>query len=295
MGKRQPKQQVIRKTRATGIATSLPINTEPSNAKGDRLVYAAHYGLLAAAVILLVAGVSWSASTFIPAVSTLQWGKMIVATLTLAATFLLSRFLFWMSFFGSIMLAARNGGWSSLEKIGERAIKVGRLIPNGTAWASMALVQSLISRGQYKGAVVVAESEWNRSGNDRKQAQNIGPMCVAAGMALQTEENFKGTLTWNERATEKLNAVIEEINKPKKNFFEKAASSQNAQFEGQVRIQLAAAHLNTATIYVNMQDYRRAKENYKKAAENAAKAPDFPQKGDILKNANEQLQRLKHS
>lgn len=294
MAKRQPKQQVIRKTRGGGIAQSLPVNTADSNAKGDRLVYAAHYGLIAAALALLVAGVSWSASTFIPAVSVLEWGKMIVATLALAATFLLARFLFWMSFFGSIMIAARNGGWSSLEKIAERAISVGRFIPNGTAWASMALVQSLISRGKYKEAVTVAEAEWSRSGNDRKQAQNIGPMCVATGMALQTEEDFKATLIWNERACEKLNAVIEEINKPKKNIFEKAAAPQNAQFEGQVRIQLAAAHLNTATIYANMQDNRRAKECYKKAAESAVKAPDFPQKGDILKTANEQLQRLKH-
>ncbi len=75
----------------------------------------------------------------------------------------------------------------------------------------------------------------------------------------------------------------------------KLQATQSDQILGQLKIQMAAAYFNNATIYFNNQDFRRARENFKLAVDNAVKAPEFPQKADIIKFGNEQISRLKHS
>lgn len=293
---KKAKQQTRKVYKNVG-SSSLPINNVASNPKGDQIASAASIALLAGSVIAVVAGISFSYWQFGPAVSKhpIEWGPVVWSTITLAIAFVLARALLWLSFFGSAMLAAKMGGWSSLEAITRRAIKYGRFLPNGTPWASLMLVQSLMARGQWKESITVAEEEWTRTGNDKAQAQNIGPLCAAVGMATQAEGQYKDSLTWNDRAIEKINAVLDELGKPKKGLLAKATAVQGDQWTSQLRIHLAAAYFGNANVYFNSQDFRRAKENYKRAVENAAKSPDFPNKSDIIKISNDQLSRLKHA
>jgi len=170
-----------------------------------------------------------------------------------------------------------------------------KLYPGGTAWLATALVQSLVNRGQYEAALAAADEEWHRSGSNDKQAQNLGTLCFAAGVAKQAQSDWKQAQAWNERAIGVLNKAMEQAQKPQKGIMAKVAATQAPQMLGQFRIQLAAAYFNNATIYFNNQDFRRAKENYKNAVENSMKAPEFPQKAEITRFAQEQLARLKHT
>lgn len=275
----------------------IPVNDTPSNAKGDNMALGLFCALLIASATTLGGGAYFTTTRFMAAINStpIDYGSAITMTLLLTVVFLVARSLFWLSFFGPVMLASRIGAWKTCETMCTRAIKLPKTLSRGSSWAAVALVQSLVGRGQYKEAINIAEQEWTRSGEDPKQVQNLGPLCVAVGIATQIENDTKESLKWNERAINCLTRSYEDLLKPKGGVFSKAMSTQSAEWLGQVRTQLAVAHFNTASIYFQKQDYRRAKENFKQSVDFANQAPDFPQKADIVKMSRDQLGRLKHA
>lgn len=275
----------------------LPVNDTPSNTTGDKLSVALFFALFGSALAICGFGFYYSISRFSLALTTTPvdlWNCLFM-TLVLAASLMVARMLYWLAFFGSVLLASRIGGWNSAETICRQAIKFAKLVPNGSGWAAVSLVQSLIGRGQFEEAIAVAEAEWERNGDNEKQAMNLGPMCVAAGMAHQATGDFKQASAWNDRGISALTKILEQAeNKEAKGFFAKAARMQASQWTGQVKMQLAVAHFHSATFHFNSQDFRRAKENFKKSVDYANQSPDFPQKQDVIKMARDQLARLKH-
>ncbi|MBX3073008.1 hypothetical protein KF728_13485 [Candidatus Obscuribacterales bacterium] len=294
----QQQQQVVQQR-----APELPVNDAPSNSKGDNMSLGLFFALLILSAITLGLGVYFSASKFMTAVnaSPTDWSTVIGMTILLTATLLVARALFWLAFFGPVMLASRMGAWSTAEAMCRRAIKLPDTLSRGSSWASVALVQSLVTRGQYREAIDAAEKEWDKSNKDSRQLQNLGPLCVTVGIASQVEPDVKDSqrsaesLKWNERGVECLNQVLEQMEKPKKGLFSKAMAPQSAEWKGQVRTQLAVAHFNIASTYMQKQDMRRARENFKKSLDFANQAPEFPQRADIIKVAKEQIARLKHA
>jgi len=277
--------------------TEIPVNSAPSNATGDKLAVLLFVAVMLLAVGTLVGGGFWTGNDFVTTVrhTPIDWAHAAVMLFLFAFCILATRALAWLSLFGSVILGTRMNAWKSVEAFCHKGMPFSRLFPGGSSWLSTALVQSLVSRGQYKDALAAADFEWNRSGADDKHAQNLGTLCFAAGVANQAQRDVKQALLWNERAIGVLNKSLEQLEKPAKGLMAKAAAVQTQQVLGQFKIQLAAAYFNNATIHFNNQDFRRARENYKHAVENAMKAPDFPQKSDIVKFGNEQLARLKHA
>lgn len=286
-----------RKSPKVPKTADLPVNEAPSNVKGDNMAMGLFFAINLAAAASLVGGAYYSSTGFMRAInaSPMDWITMVIMTLILTATFFVVRSLFWLSFFATVMLSSKFGAWNTCEKICRQAIKLPPTLSRGSSWAAVALVQNLVGRGKFRDAVNVAEEEWTRSGQDSRQVQNLGPLCVAAGIASQVEDDSKESLKWNERGVECLNKSYEDLTQPKKGMMAKALAPQSTEWLGQVRTQLAVAHFNIATIYIQKMDYRRAKENFKKSVDHASQAPDFPQKADILKVGREQLGRLKHA
>lgn len=291
-GIQRTQQRVVKQTQAQ----ELPVNDAPSNASGDRLALLSFGGLVAAAALVLGFGSYYSIHNFITAVSAepVDVWTCVVMVLILVTSFMVARMLYWLSFFGSVMLATRTGAWSMGETICKKAIRFHKLVPNGSGWASVALVQSLIGRGQFEDAVSYAESEWERNGENSRQVLNLGPMCVAAGMAQQATGNIKQASLWNDRGISALTRILEQADAKGGGLFARAARMQASQWTGQVKMQLAVAHFHSATFHFNNQDFRRAKENFKKSVDYANQSPDFPQKQDVIKMARDQLARLKH-
>jgi len=293
-GQQHQQQRVVKTMKMD--APSMPVNTAESNKRGDQYASLTTVGLIVAAIAVLVGGGLYSIAGFQAAItaSPLDWFKLILVTLTLVASLMIARALFVFSFFGAIMLGTRMGAWKSVEDNCKRVMKLPSFLSKGTAWASLALVQSLVGRGQYKEALEVAETEWNRTGEDAREAQNMGPICVTAAIASQVESDQKAAQEWNNRGIAALNKSLELLAKPKKGPIEKLAASQAGDWEGQLKTQLIMAHFQNANILFSKMDQRRAKENYKKVVEYSNNSPDFPQKSDILKVSREQLSRLKH-
>jgi hypothetical protein len=275
----------------------LPVNDTPSNAKGDNMALGLYFALLIASAATLGVGVYFTSNGFVNAVNStpIDWLTAVAMTVILTLTFLVARSLLWLAFFGPVMLGSKMGAWKTTETMCRRAIKLPKTLSRGSSWSAVALVQSLVGRGQFKEAMEVAEQEWARSGQDPKQFQNLGPLCVAVGIASQVENDHKESLKWNERAITCLTQSYEDLLKPKTGVVAKAMSPQSKEWLGQVRTQLAVAHFNTATIYFQKQDLRRARENFKQSVDHATQAPDFPQKDDIMKMSREQINRLKHA
>lgn len=291
-------RQIVKKVRRATAATppAAQINTAQSNEQGDHLVTTASFGVLFLAAAAIVGGGYWSFTHFMSAFTStgVQWTNLICSTVALAFTFIVARALLWLSFFGAAMLAAKLRAWKTLEIVTRRAIRFHKFIPNGSAWAATLLVQSLLGRGEYKEVLQVAEDEWKRSGEVKAQAQHVGPLCTAAATACQSQSDFKSSLIWNDRAIARINNVLEELAKPKKNILAKVSAVQAEQWTGQLKIYLTAAYFNNAMIHFNSNDLRRAKEHFKKAVEFAKDTPDFPNKSEMVKLSTEQLARLKH-
>lgn len=277
-------------------APAMPVNTAESNKQGDQYATLMTIGLVAAAGAVLLGGGYYAITGFQASIaaSPTDWGKIVLMTLVAVASLLLTRALIWFSLFGPIMLGTKMGAWKSVESNCKRVMTLPSFLSKGTSWASLALVQSLVGRGQYKEALEVAEAEWNRTGEDARDAQNMGPLCVTAAIASQVESDNKGAQEWNNRGIAALNKSMELLKKPNKGPLEKLAASQAGDWEGQLKTQLIMAHFQNANILFSKMDQRRAKENYKKVVEYCNNSPDFPQKSDILKVSREQLSRLKH-
>ncbi len=276
---------------------SMPVNTDESNPRGDQLSTALLLALLILSATVLVGGIYWGITGFHAAFiqSPKDWVQCIAMSLVIVASFMLARSVAWLSMFGTVALASRMGSWKMVETVGSKGPLFRKVLPGGSPWLTTALVQSLVNRGQYKEALVAAQDEWDYYSKDDKQRTNLGTLAFTAGLAQQGIGSIKESQMWNERAIEILNLSLEQLSKPQKGLVARFASTQSAQALGQLRMQLAAAYFNNATIYFNSNDHRRAKENYKQAVENAKKAPDFPQRNEMVKFGQEQLGRLKHS
>ncbi len=292
-------RKMAKKKKGQNQGQEFPVNNTPSNAQSDNMGLALFIVALSLGLLAFVGGSYYCITQFIQSVQTqpVQWMNAILMTGFLVVSIYTARTLVWLGFFGTVMLCSRAGGWKRAEETARIAIKLDKFMPNGTGWASMALCQSLLTRGLFKESLEVAETEWQKNGSNPKQAINMGPLCACAGMANQVEGNVKQTLAWNERALTSLNHMHEQYTDPKKNkgLLAKITRPQSAEWVGQIKMQLAATYFNNATIHMGMMDHRRAKESFKKAVEMAVQAPDFPQKADILKVGKEQLARLKHS
>jgi tetratricopeptide (TPR) repeat protein len=217
---------------------------------------------------------------------------------TFVLTLLAVRALAWMSVFASVLTATRMLGWKSLETICYKWLPITRsvkIFPGGSVWLATALTQSLVARGQYDKVLTIADEEWTHTGAKPAEAQNLGTLCFTASIADQAKGDLKTALVWNERSLKVLNLMLEQMQNPKKGIMAKVAATQYDKAEGQLRMQLAGAYFNNATMLFNKMEHRKARESYKLAVENAAKAPDFPEKSDIIKAGNEQLGRLKHA
>lgn len=278
----------------------MPVNRAPSNATGDKISYAILIGALILSVLVLGTGLVWSANGIQESISgsgsgsQVDWVNCGLFGLLVIASFLASGALVRLALFGSVMAASKLAAWQSLEAISRKALKVPGFVTGGGSWAAVVLVQSLVSRGLYNDAVEVAEAEWERSGEDKGQSQNLGPMCAAVAVANQAQNQFLTALTWNERAVECLESALAEMSKPKKGLLARAAQSQSDQFKGQLQAQLAAAYFNCANVHFNSMNHRKARKQYDLAVKNAAEAPPFPQKNEIMKLGKEQLKRLKN-
>ncbi|MBS1956442.1 MAG: hypothetical protein JST89_19805 [Cyanobacteria bacterium SZAS-4] len=295
--KGQGKQQGRRVQRGVSEAGVMPVNTAESNARGDQLSTALLFGSLLLALAVIVGGVYWGITSFDAAYKSqpIDWLHCIVSSLVIVGSFFLARSIAWLAMFGTIALASRMGAWKMVETVGQKGPLLRKVLPGGSPWLTTALVQSQVNRGQYDAALAACQSEWDFYSADEKQRTNLGTLAFTAGLAQQGLNNIKESQVWNERAIEILNKSLEQLSQPQKGLVAKFASTQSDQALGQLRMQLAAAYFNNATIYFNSNDHRRAKENYKQAVENAKKSPDFPQRNEMVKFGQEQLARLKHS
>jgi len=296
--KNQMKQQQGRRLKRGGPETGeMPINTDESNPRGDQLSTALLFGLLILSVVVMVGGVWWGILNFHAAFTAkpTDWLQCIVSSIVIVASFLVARSIAWLSMFGTVALASRMGSWKMVETVGSKGPLLRKVLPGGSPWLTTALVQSQVNRGQYDAALAASQSEWDFYSKDEKQRTNLGTLAFTAGLAQQGLGNIKESQMWNERAIEILNKSLEQLSQPQKGLVARFASTQSEQALGQLRMQLAAAYFNNATIYFNSNDHRRAKKNYESAVENAKKAPDFPQRNEMVKFGQEQLARLKHS
>jgi hypothetical protein len=294
--KNQMKQQGRRTKRGpdTGV---MPVNTDESNVRGDQLSTAMLFALLILSAGVLFGGIYYGVTGFHAAFTEkpTDWIQCVVMAVVIVGSFLLARSIAWLSMFGTVALASRMGSWKMVETVGSKGPLLRKLLPGGSTWLTTALVQSQVNRGQYDAALAAALDEWDFYSKDEKQRTNLGTLSFTAGLAQQGLGNIKESQMWNERAIEILNKSLEQLSQPQKGLVARFAGTQSAQALGQLRMQLAAAYFNNATIYFNSNDHRRAKENYKQAVENAKKAPDFPQRNEMVKFGQEQLARLKHS
>ena len=298
MAKQTPfNQNKVRKVKHIGGSQALPVNDAPSNEAGDRLTYGVLFGLLLVAVATAVGALIWGVIGVVEAshMHPVDWMKLVLSVMIGASSVWVARSIAGLSLFGSVMIASKKGAWKALEAIGTKGCDYRRFLPGGASWMSTAVVQSYVSRGQYKKPIDLAQREWDLCGDDDKQRQNLGTLCFAAGLANQGDGDMKQCQMWNDRAIDTMKKALEQLKQPPKGMMAKLAATQSPQLEEQLRIQLAAAYFNCATMYFNVMDYRRAKENYRNAVEHAVKAPEFPQKAEIVKFSNEQLGRLKHS
>ncbi len=292
-------RKMAKKGTKIGQSQELPVDNSPSNQQYDKLGLALYITALTLALVTFVGGSYYCITQIIEGLQArpIQWMVCILMAGFFVGAVYTARTLVWLGFFGTVMMCSRMGAWMRSEETSRIAIKLDKFMPNGTGWASLALCQSLLQRGQYQESLAVAEDEWRRNGENVKQATNMGPMCAYAGTINQVEGNIKQTLVWNDRALNSFNFMLEDYTDPKKNksFMRKFAKSQTTEWLGQLKLQMAGVYYTNAQIHMNVRDFRRSKECFKKAVEMAVQSPDSPQRSDILKASKEQLGRLKHS
>jgi tetratricopeptide (TPR) repeat protein len=278
-----------------GKKPEYPIHTADSNAAVDGQARLLHLGLACLAVVLTVGILVWSGGQIFSATTShpFGWAQLVVGILGLGVSFLVGRSLGWLSFFGPIMLAAKNKAWASQESLCRKAISLSKFFPAGGSTAALLLVQSLVSRGQFDEALAIGEEQYEKGAKSGKLDENLAPLYSSLAMANQMRGDFKQSILWSDRSIESFSKALENFS-TKKTIVAKIASLQGPQVVGTLKIQLAVAYFNSASSYFNMQNHRQAKASFQKAVEFAQQAPDFPEKSDMLRFSREQLARMKH-
>jgi len=279
-----------------GKKPELPTNSEPSDAGTDKKAHGLFLLMCLFSFSLVALGVLLSIREGIFAfhANPINWFGAVVGLLGVAASFLLARALLWATFLLPIMYASKKQGWQSVEDLCRRALKLSKLIPGGSSTAAVMLAQSLLTRGEYDEAVKFAEDEWEKHNTDVEYNKSLAPMYSAVGMVLQATGDFRGSITWNDRAIQAFDNLLAQL-KSGKGLMAKMAKAQNNQMVTNVQTQLAVSHFNNASSYFNQRNHRAAKDAYRKVLEHINEAGDFPEKSDLLHATKEQLARLKHT
>lgn len=279
-----------------GKRPELPTNTEETDAGTDKKAHGLFLLMCLSSFCLVALGMLLSVREGIFAMyaSPVNWFGAIVGVLGVAASVLLARALLWASFLLPIMYASKKKGWQSVEDLCRRALKLWKVIPGGASTAAVMLVQSLLTRGEYDEAVKFAEGEWERHNTDIEYNKSLAPMYSAIGMVQQATGDYKGSITWNERAIQAFDNLLVQL-KSGKGLMAKMAKAQNNQLIANVQTQLAVSHFNNAQSYFNQRNHRAAKDAYRKVLEHINEAGDFPEKSDLVHATKEQLSRLKHT
>jgi tetratricopeptide (TPR) repeat protein len=279
-----------------GKKPELPTNTEESDAGTDKKAHGLFLLMCLFSISLVSIGMLLSVREGIFAfhANPINWFGAVVSLLGVAASVLLARALLWASFLLPIMYASKKKGWQSVEDLCRRALKLWKLIPGGASTAAVMLTQSLLTRGEYDEAVKFAENEWEMHNTDVEYNKSLAPMYSAIGMVLQAKSDFRGSITWNDRAIQAFDNLLAQL-KSGKGLMAKLAKAQNNQLVANVQTQLAVSHFNNASSYFNQRNHRAAKDAYRKVLEHINESGDFPEKSDLIHATKEQLARLKHT
>lgn len=278
-----------------GKRPELP-GTVASNVIVDQRMMLIHKGILAAGVLGILAIWYFAATQLFASLqsSPVNYLGIVLCGLAIGGSFIVARALFWLSFIGPIMLAAKDKAWYSQEELCRKAQKFANFLPAKGTTATAILIQSLVSRGKFEEAFQLGDDVWQKYGDNTKFDENTSGIAAALGLACQMQGDGKNSIVWNDRAIESFNRLTETM-KTKKSLFAKVAAPQQQQLIGNINTQLTVSYFNNATSHFNLRNHRQAKLNYQKALETANQAPDFPEKADLVKAGKEQLQRLKHS
>lgn len=282
--------------RPKGGKPELPMSTASSNPQGDLQARLLFGGLLALTAVLIGGGVFWAGQRLSMAVThaPIDWLSVGLMFISLIAMVFVLRSLIWMSFFASIMFAAKAGAWQSQEKLCRGAIHLWKVMPGAASTASLVLAQNLLGKNEGDRAIEIAELQWRRSGETAAADQNLALLCATAALAHQLRGGVKESITWNERSLGSFQLVVDQAANPK-GLMAKLAASQSKQWIGPLRMHQAVVHLHNANAYFSTMNYRQAKIHFKRAVECANLAPDSAQKKEVLQVAREQLGRLKHA
>lgn len=279
-----------------GGKPAFPNQGMPSNEVADKQAQLIFIGGLAVTTLVTFGGLFWCVALFVSAVRVSPvniWGAL-AAVVGVVVMFFVVRSCIWLSIFAALMFAQKNGAWDAQRSLCQRAMRMKKVIPGGATTAALLLVQGHISRGELDETIKIGQAQYDEFGQDPKQQQNLAPLYSTMGVALHMQGQWRDSVTWNERAIEGFEQMLDQF-KNKRGFMAKLANLQGQEIAGNVHIQLAMAYYTNATSHFNLRNHRGAKEAYRRAMEHANQAPDFPEKADLLRVSREQMQRLKHA
>lgn len=268
----------------------LPI-VESTGPGKDKLCFSVFGGILVGGTCLTGLGLFFSIQNLIQVAThqPLNWVAAIGMTVLAVLSFLFLRFVLWAAFFASTMMAAKTQSWQAQEKICQAAMKYRVILPGGASWAVQALLQQMLSRGQYKEVLVLGGQEYDIAIKKNPKDQSLAALCACVGLAHQVQGDIHGSILWNERAVELFAKVIEAVNKsgPMKKL------ADRSMVDG-IYLQYVGAFANLGASYFNVGNYGKAKKNFGLALDEAGKLPDSPEKQNIIRAVKDHLGRLKH-
>lgn len=260
----------------------------PTPSGQDKLAYAVFWGTLGGGTILngvMVFFIMQALRTDM-AKSSVDWlhaGFMFVSLLL--ALFLL-RAVIWGAFVLGAGMASRTQSWAAQTKICTWAMKVRDILPGGASWAAQAIIQQLMTRGEYEEVIDLGTREYELMVSRKSKDHTLALLCSCVGLAYQSKNENHRAIEWNERSAEQFKAMFASLDKNAKKLAGQGLVDQ-------LSMQYAGVYANLGALYLALGNKAKAKENFKLSMEQARKLPDSAQKRELVEKIQEQLTRLK--
>jgi hypothetical protein len=195
----------------------------------------------------------------------------------------------WAAFVASATVAGKLYCYSAQETICHWAMKVRNFLPDKATWASQAVVQLHLTRGDYDKVIEFGTAEYEKVFAVNPKDTTGAGLAAFIGMAYLVKNELVKSIEWNEKAAEKYKLTFESMEKSKT-----ARKMINAEMLAVMKTQYAGVLCQLGQCYLQRQDRRKGSDCLKLSMEVAHGLKDSPEKQQVIQGCEQALAQLKH-
>ncbi|MBN9394229.1 MAG: hypothetical protein J0H83_03225 [Candidatus Melainabacteria bacterium] len=259
-----------------------------------KLAYGAFWGIMAIGLsvnltLMYLLGTNLWSSLHPEAATSINWLAVVALGALMVFLVVALRAVIWGAFVGAVTVAGKVFAFDAQEILSRQAMRFRWLMPDKAAWASQAIVQLYLMRGEYDKVIDFGTDEYEKVFSKNPKDSTGAGLSAFIGFAYLAKGDPANAIIWNERSATKYREVFESMEKSKT-----AKKLVNAEVIAAMRTQYAGVLCQLGQGYLYKNNRRKSADCFKEALETARALKDSPEKAQVIAGCEQGLAQLKH-